>query len=74
MIRSIDLFRWSSKINNTVTEARDKAEKYATNEELSKYFLHIVTVGEAQLDLLNRLIEEEAANEREKAREGLCQR
>lgn len=62
MIRSIDLFRWSSKIQNTVTEASDKAEKYANNEELSKYFLHIVTVGEAQLDLLNRLIEEDAAN------------
>lgn len=74
MIRSIDLFRWSSKIQNTVTEASDKAEKYANNEELSKYFLHIVTVGEAQLDLLNRLIEEDAANEREKAREDLCQK
>lgn len=64
MIRNIDLFRWHLKVEEIVNNAREKAEKYADNEELSKYFMHIVTVGEAQLDLLDRLIRECAENER----------
>lgn len=65
MIRNLDLFRWDMQIAKTISEAREKAEKYADNEELSKYFLHIVTVGEAQLDLIARLIRECEANDRE---------
>lgn len=64
MITTRELYKWRDEILRTKEEAEKLAENY--DQEMVEYYEHLSKVSGVQLALIERLIEQSRANEKEK--------
>lgn len=65
MITTDELRDWHTKANRAKSQAFAEAQKYAKNERLSEYFLHLANAADAHIAILSRLIKQSELNDYE---------
>lgn len=68
MITTKELYEWREKVIKTKEKAEELADKY--EQEGIGYYEHLAKVADAQLSIIERLIEQSRANEKEQ----ICQK
>lgn len=68
MITTKELRAWEIHANLAQARAFAEAQKHAKNVRLSEYFLHLAKVADAQSSILNRLIRQSEADDRNNGR------
>lgn len=63
MISTKELKKWGRKTSLTQKRALENAIKYAENEEMSIYYMHLATIAGAQFSLIERLVKQSEENE-----------
>lgn len=56
MITSEELYEWKLSINTTKATSLELAKRYAANEEISKYYMHLANVADVQGAIIERLL------------------
>lgn len=68
MITTKELYEWREKVLKTKEQAEELADNYE-QEEIG-YYEHLAKVADSQLSIIERLIEQSRANEKEQ----ICQK
>ena len=70
MITTKELCEWKKEVENTKQQALQQAKAYIHNEGMRLYYVNLTQVADAQLALVQRMIRQSEANEKEQ----ICQK
>lgn len=65
MITTKELCKWHEIVLKTKEQAEELADNYAEKQEEIGYYGHLARVADAQLSIIERLIEQSIENEKE---------